>query len=200
MHRMIAFAWPGEILSSSDLLGTWSGTASNGYSFAYTFEATRFTWSLVRARGNVVIADGTFSMTGGKLILDGTFRGEDGPSRTRVELSPFVSSSVLCDSAFTSESHDREVGRWTNVMTVQSLDDDDMPLGEPRTVVQVLDLDADGTVAEITAGGALRRGTYVRTGDRITMTFTSGNFSTVRTYTLVDDFALCDPLYRRLLA
>ena len=111
------------------LVGSWRGTASNGYSFAYAFQPNgTFTWWHVGSSGSTLLAQGSFRASANTLVLDGTFRGAEGELyRTRVELSAYMTDSMLCDSAFTSERHDGAVGRWTNVTTVQSLDADDMP-------------------------------------------------------------------------
>jgi len=198
MQRLRLWASEPETLQNADLFGSWSGTASNGYSFTYTFEASgAFTWSLVGASGTALLGRGRFSTSGGTLILTGSFRAEEGDMyRTRLELSPYMGASAFCDSALTSDSHDGEIGTWRNVTTVQHLDDNDLPLGEPRTLVEILDLHPDGSVNETTTSGLSRRGRYTRDGDKVTTTFTFGNASSVRTYVLIDDTALCDPVYR----
>src|SRR5204863_8165669 len=71
-------------ITSAELVGTWTGTSSNGYTYHYTFGADgSFQYGQVSSRGEVgATGHGTFSIAyRHTLALDGTFEGTPGGSK-----------------------------------------------------------------------------------------------------------------------
>jgi len=184
-----------ETLEQSDLVGHWRGTASNGYTFEWQFTPEgAFTRSIVGSSGNFVMGQGTYSVAA-TLTLQGTFYGEEGDGyRARIEVPAYASSTGMCEVALTAEGNHGVVGTWTSTVTSQSLDASDTPIGEPQITTETMDLRSDGTVVDM-AGDIGDSGTYTQNANQITTTFPHGSVASVRTYTFVDDRALCDPLY-----
>src|SRR5262245_58137840 len=89
-------------LTTEALVGMWTGTASNGYTFHFQFTSSGdFTRSVVGSGGDFVIAQGTYSITdSGTLSLLGTFFDEEGIGhRARAEVPAYASASAMCDTA-----------------------------------------------------------------------------------------------------
>jgi hypothetical protein len=189
-------------ITSKQLLGTWNGMASVGKTYRYTFGADgSFQYGWMISQTFAPLASGTFSI-GDKhtLKLDGQATDEEGGLHHVVaSVDAYATPTAFCDSAlYAAEAYDSFVGDWTMSQTSVELDANGVPLGPETTHVTTMSFDGNGFVLEDVDGNQAG-GSYTQTGDQVTVSMPEGNGSVeaVRTYTVVDNAVLCDPVYAR---
>jgi hypothetical protein len=180
-------------IQPTELVGTWTGTQSNGKTYRYTFDAAQhFEYGPMLDSGFVSLANGKVTVDGEQLVLDSAITDESGAqSFVRMTLDAHVSSAGLCVGLYRSQSGGDLVGRWTSDSTVQALDANGAPTGDPQDNFDAIVTYADGTYIKDSG----ESGTWEHTADTITFkTAPSHGTYAVRGFKLVDD-VMCDPLF-----
>jgi hypothetical protein len=178
MHKLllVVLVGCGTDVQSSDLVGTWNGTASNGKTSSYTFDDKgAFTF----VEGGLSLT-GTYSVTFPMLELD--------TATTHSNLSyVFADNDKFCDASFAvSVQANGVVGSWSQTVITT-----DVASGQSTNDSHTIVLNADLTMTEDTSAG-----TYTQSGQDITIDIPEGGgVDAVRTFTLVSDGNFCDPVY-----